>query len=408
MSHSINAALSTSTGNLQPRSQKAIVWIVLALLAGGAVALSIFGWRHSLLFLIGGLFGMSLYQASFGFASAYRRLLVYRDVRGVLAQLLMLGLATVLFAPVLISGSVFGQDLRGAIAPVALQGAIGAFLFGIGMQLGSGCACGTLYTIGGGSSMMLLTLLTFGIGSFWASLTESVWQTLPRTQPISLVQTWGWLGVVAQLAILLFLAFILTRWQLRKDKDNSSTLPPNPSYPEPSSFTLRAFLFGPWSFVTGAIALSILNWLTLLIAGRPWGVTWGFTLWTAKIATALGWNPATSEFWSQGMGAEALRQSVFADVTSIMNFGIVLGAGLSAAIAGRLALKKPASTWAIVGALIGGLMMGYGARLAFGCNVGAYFSGIASTSLHGWLWITFALIGTGIGVKLRPWFQLSN
>lgn len=45
--------------------------------------------------------------------------------------------------------------------------------------------------------------------------------------------------------------------------------------------------------------------------------------------------------------------------------------------------------------------MGYGARLAFGCNVGAYFGGIASTSLHGWLWIFFALLGTGVGVRLR-------
>jgi uncharacterized membrane protein YedE/YeeE len=71
-------------------------------------------------------------------------------------------------------------------------------------------------------------------------------------------------------------------------------------------------------------------------------------------------------------------------------------------------VKKPASRQAIVAAVIGGLMMGYGARLAFGCNVGAYFSGIASTSLHGWLWIIFALLGTFIGVRLRSLFRLSN
>ena len=37
--------------------------------------------------------------------------------------------------------------------------------------------------------------------------------------------------------------------------------------------------------------------------------------------------------------------------------------------------------------------MGYGARLAFGCNIGALFSGIASGSLHGWLWMAAALAG---------------
>ncbi len=51
-------------------------------------------------------------------------------------------------------------------------------------------------------------------------------------------------------------------------------------------------------------------------------------------------------------------------------------------------------------AMLGGLAMGYGARLAFGCNVGAYFSGIASGSLHGWLWMAAALAGTALGVPL--------
>ena len=52
--------------------------------------------------------------------------------------------------------------------------------------------------------------------------------------------------------------------------------------------------------------------------------------------------------------------------------------------------------------------MGYDARLAFGCNIGAFFSGVASFSLHGWLWIAFALLGTWAGVKLRPLFGLSG
>lgn len=385
-----------------PRPQTLTIAILLGLIVFGAIAVSSYGgWKQSILFLIGSSFGLSLYHASFGFASAYRKLFVYRDVRGVLAQILMLAIATLIFAPFLLAGNAFGQDLRGAVAPVAVQGAIGAFLFGIGMQLGSGCACGTLYTIGGGSSMMLLTLLTFGIGSFWASLTGSLWAGLPKTDPILLIQ-WGWIGVGVQVVVLFAIALLLWQWGKPALKRSDSTSS------QPHVSKLKTLLYGPWSLVFGAIALAVLNGLTLLLAGRPWGVTWGFTLWTAKIAQTLGWNPATSEFWSQGMGAEALSQSVFADITSVMNFGIVLGAALAAALAGRLTVKKPASKWAIAAALIGGLMMGYGARLAFGCNVGAYFSGIASTSLHGWLWIAFALLGTGLGIRLRSLFYLSS
>jgi hypothetical protein len=56
--------------------------------------------------------------------------------------------------------------------------------------------------------------------------------------------------------------------------------------------------------------------------------------------------------------------------------------------------------------VIGGLLLGYGARLAYGCNIGAFFSGIASGSVHGWLWIVFALIGNWMGLFLRPLFNL--
>ena len=48
-----------------------------------------------------------------------------------------------------------------------------------------------------------------------------------------------------------------------------------------------------------------------------------------------------------------------------------------------------------------GLVLGYSARLAFGCNVGAYFSGIASGSLHGWVWFACAFAGSMLGVRLR-------
>jgi uncharacterized protein len=65
---------------------------------------------------------------------------------------------------------------------------------------------------------------------------------------------------------------------------------------------------------------------------------------------------------------------------------------------GRLAL----------GAVLGGLLMGYGARLAYGCNIGAYLGGIASMSLHGWVWGIMALLGTWMGLRARPLFGLSR
>ncbi len=404
MSNLADITYSSHSQSLPPQTQRPILVLVSALLAFGTLALSSYGWRQSVLFLIGGLFGVSLYHASFGFSSAYRKLFVYRDARGVLAQLLMLAIATVLFAPILAAGSIFGQDVIGKVAPVGVQNAIGAFLFGVGMQLANGCACGTLYTIGGGSTSMLLTLLTFCMGAFTASLTEHLWDGLPSLPPISLGQSLGWhWAVLLQLTIFLLLALLLRQWTKADGKNSLFAIQ---SRQDNATSTLESVLYGPWSLAIGALLLALLNVLTLLIAGRPWGVTHGFTLWGAKIATILGWNPATSSFWSGGSWQESLNRSVFMDVTSVMNMGIILGASLAAALAGKLVLKKPISLAAIAATLLGGFLMGYGALIAFGCNVGAYFSGIASTSLHGWLWIAFALVGTGVGIRLRSLFQL--
>ncbi|MEG4973508.1 YeeE/YedE thiosulfate transporter family protein [Microcoleus sp. K4-B3] len=53
-------------------------------------------------------------------------------------------------------------------------------------------------------------------------------------------------------------------------------------------------------------------------------------------------------------------------------------------------------------------VIGCGGPLAFGCNVGAFFSGIACISLHGWLWIAADEVGSVTGVKLRSLLRLHN
>jgi uncharacterized membrane protein YedE/YeeE len=98
---------------------------------------------------------------------------------------------------------------------------------------------------------------------------------------------------------------------------------------------------------------------------------------------------------------------VFADITSIMDFGIMFGALLASGLAGKFHPGWKVPLRSLVAAVIGGLLLGYGARLAYGCNIGAYFSGIASSSVHGWLWLAAAFIGSMLGTYLRPWFGLT-
>ena len=74
--------------------------------------------------------------------------------------------------------------------------------------------------------------------------------------------------------------------------------------------------------------------------------------------------------------------------------------------AGRFAPQWSFPLRSLLAAVLGGLLLGYGAAIASGCNIGAFFSGVASGSLHGWLWIAAALLGNALGVRLRPLFGL--
>ena len=354
------------------------------------------GWRQATLYGVCALLGLVLYHAAFGFTAAYRRLIVERDVAAVQAQLIMLAAATLLFAPALAEGAMWGRPVVGAIAPLGTQVAVGAFMFGLGMQLGGGCGSGTLFTVGGGSPRMVITLIAFCAGSFWASLHMQWWVNTPRLPAIALGREFGWTaGVAVQLAIFALIYLGLRKWGRQKT-------------PESGSISVRNFLRGPWPLIWGALALALLNWITLGISGHPWTITWAFTLWGAKAATLVGWSPVGDWFWTGGFTERSLAADLWADETTVMDIGIIVGALTAAALAGRFAPHFRISARSLAAAVIGGLMMGYGARIAFGCNIGAFFSGVASTSLHGWLWIACALGGTWLGVRLRPLFGLAN
>ncbi len=385
---------SDRTASGSGRAQGKVVAVAGALAGAVLLWLSAAGWRMPALFSLGILFGLVLYVTAFGFAASYREFLVQRETGAVRAQLVLLAVTTILFAPVLASGAVLGREGVGAVAPVGVPVAAGAFVFGIGMQLAGGCGSGTLYTAGGGSPRMVAVLAAFCGGSFLASLHMPWWGRLPDWGEFSLGTKLGWPAAVAvQLAVLALAWAILGR--IARSRRNESG--------DASRSAARQRML-----VIGALLLSVLSVATLVVAGHPWSITWSFTLWGAKAALLLGWDPAAAAFWSGGFQSTALAKGVFDDVTSVMDIGIVLGALGAAGASGRFAPRLAFSGRSLSAAVLGRLAMGYGARIAYGCNIGAFYAGVASTSLHGWLWIVTALAGCWVGVRMRPWFGLEN
>jgi len=382
-------------------SQWPVVLPAFGLLVAGLLWLGDRGWISGALFAIGALLGVALYHAAFGFTAAYRNAFVRRDIAGARAPIVMLALAVAFFAPTLAGGvSAAGVRVSGALAPAGWEVAAGSFLFGIGMQLGGGCGSGTLYTAGGGSTRMMVTLAFFCLGAFLATLAWD-WPVLAWLreggQTVSLGRTWGWgVATMAQLALLGALWLGIGRW--------GRGISQKPLWG--IGLTWRRLLAGPWPLLLGGGLLALLNWLTLELAGHAWSITWGFTLWAAEAAQWLGWNPQSSAFWAARAGF--LERGFLADDTSISNLGILLGALIAAGLAGRFHPAPRVKLRPLLASVTGGLLLGIGARLAYGCNIGAFFSGVASSSLHGWIWILFALPGNWLGIQTRPWFGLER
>ena len=329
--------------------------------------------RQAALLLVGMGMGAALAGARFGFTTGWRHLVEQRDPRGVTGQALLLALASLAALPLL------GQftELQAALGPPSVSLLVGAFVFGLTMQIADGCGSGTLYKAGLGVPLNMGILPLFAAGSFLGSAHLEHWLALGQMEPVSLPAQLGTGGALALTVGLLALSLLAVRAWVGAG---------------------RQWLDKRW--VWGAVVLAVLATLNLLLAGQPWGVVYGFGLWAAKVAVVAGaFEPTTNMFWSQTGNAQRLTQTVLLDVTTITNIGILAGALWISAKSPSAGQPLTGKQW-VVG-LIAGFVMGYSSRLAFGCNVGAMLSGISTGSLHGWIWVPLAFCGTLIGLRVR-------
>jgi uncharacterized membrane protein YedE/YeeE len=371
----------SGAGSLTPRRAEGR-WPRLPVPAGVVAIFVALLWfvavRQAALFAIGVGMGAVLAGARFGFTTGWRTLVEQRDPRGVAGQLLLLAVAAGLSMPLLAAF----PELKAALGPLSISLVVGAFAFGLSMQIADGCGSGTLYKAGMGVPLNMAILPLFALGSFLGAAHIDRWLALGSIEPVGLVALLGpgsaWALTVAALAVV---ALAVRGWV----------------GPRAQWFDRR------WA--GGALALAALAALNLVVAGQPWGVVYGFGLWVAKLAVATGaFDPAANAFWGQPGNLRILSQSILQDVTSITNIGILAGALLVAS--GHPMSSRPltAPQWGI--GLLAGLVMGYSSRLAFGCNVGAMVSGISTGSLHGWVWVPMAFLGTLVGVRVRRRFRM--
>jgi uncharacterized membrane protein YedE/YeeE len=164
------------------------------------------------------------------------------------------------------------------------------------------------------------------------------------------------------------------------------------------------YLIKFWSPLPAVIAAGVLSTWYFGITGTFWAVTGEFTRWGGELLQLLGVH---TENWGyfQLIGLEG---SPLTRIDGVMIIGMFGGCFAAALWANNIKLRLPQHRVRIFQALLGGIIAGFGARLAMGCNLAAFFTGIPQFSLHAWFFAVATAIGSWAGARftLLPMFRV--
>lgn len=158
-----------------------------------------------------------------------------------------------------------------------------------------------------------------------------------------------------------------------------------------------------WAPLPAILAAGVLSAVYFGLTGTFWAVTGEFTRWGGEVLQVFGFHP---EQWGY-FKIIGLDGAPWTRVDGVMVLGMFAGCLASALWASNVKLRLPRHKRRIVQAIVGGVIAGFGARLAMGCNLAAFFTGIPQFSLHAWLFAVATLVGSYFGtrVALSPFLR---
>lgn len=159
-----------------------------------------------------------------------------------------------------------------------------------------------------------------------------------------------------------------------------------------------------WPYWLATVAAAVLNVFEFAFAGSAWGVTTEFTRWGGALLAPLGIDVNSWAYFGE-TGIGPTRGMVWDRSSGWIVLGMFAGALIGALMSSSVRLRVPRQKRRLVQGFVGGVLGGFGARLAMGCNLGSFFSAIPQFSLHGWLFMGGLFAGTYVGsrIALHPW-----
>ncbi len=159
-----------------------------------------------------------------------------------------------------------------------------------------------------------------------------------------------------------------------------------------------------WPYWAATLTAAVLNIFQFALLGSAWGVTTEFTRMGGHI---MGWFGVDVNQWGYfgDAGIGATKGLPWDRTSGWLVMGMLGGALIGSLLSSSVKLRVPPQRRRLVQGFVGGVLGGFGARLAMGCNLGSFFSAIPQFSLHGWLFMLGLFGGTYVGsrIALHPW-----
>ena len=145
----------------------------------------------------------------------------------------------------------------------------------------------------------------------------------------------------------------------------------------------------PWPVWGAALLVAVTN-VFLFAFDRPFTASDGVRNWGDWALTVLGVvsRPDLIAPWLYS--------------GSLLNLGVIAGALAAALLSREFAIRVPAAGELVKGA-VGGAMLGVGAMLALGCNIGGFFSAVSALSLSGLGMMVGLFAGAIVGLRYLVW-----
>jgi uncharacterized protein len=147
------------------------------------------------------------------------------------------------------------------------------------------------------------------------------------------------------------------------------------------------------------IAISIAGLVSALyfgITSTVWAVTGEFTRFGGHI---LQWFGVDVSDWAY-FQLVGINGTPISRTDGWIVIGMLIGALITILLSNSFKIRVPKQKRRIVQGFAGGIIAGFGARLALGCNLAAFFTGVPQFSFHSWIFMVTTAIGTYFGVKI--------